>query len=269
MLPLVDPCRTLWKDRFLVARLARRDIHARWRGSALGPLWAVGVPLALLGVYTFVFSTVLGGRWDSAGSEAAPPFALVLFAGLVVFQIFAETVQPAAGLIRANAVLVKQVVFPLEILPAVGLVVALFHAAMSMVVFAAVYLLLVGVPPARVAMLPLAMLPIPFLAVGVAWFVAGLGAYLRDTMQIVPVLVMMVMFLCPVFYPVEAVPEGWRFVVLANPLSVSVGAARAALFDAPMPSIGEWVVAFALALAVFDLGFRFFRRVRTGFADVV
>jgi lipopolysaccharide transport system permease protein len=113
------------------------------------------------------------------------------------------------------------------------------------------------------------MLPIPFLAVGVAWFVAGLGAYLRDTMQIVPVLVMMVMFLCPVFYPVEAVPEGWRFVVLANPLSVSVGAARAALFDAPMPSIGEWVVAFALALAVFDLGFRFFRRVRTGFADVV
>lgn len=264
----LEPYRTLWRHRALIGRLAGREIAARWRGSILGPLWAVAVPLLLLSVYTFVFATVLKTRWPMPEGVSAP-FSLILFSGLVVFQLFAETVNASPSLIRGNPVFVKQVVFPLEILPAVSLVVALFNAGVSALVLAAGYLLLHGIPPASAAWIPLVVLPVPFLTLGLAWLLASIGTFLRDAVQAAAILTTVTMFLSPIFYSLESVPELYRKLLWANPLTPVFVQLRGALFLGHGP---DWIalgVCLLVSVAVFHAGFRFFRASQHAFADVV
>ncbi|MDZ4829026.1 MAG: ABC transporter permease [Phycisphaerae bacterium] len=265
---LVDAVRTLWTHRFLAFRLAERDISSRWRGSLLGPLWGIASPLLLLAVYSFVFGLIFKSRWPSVG-DRSPPFALVLFSGLILFQLFSETVNAAPGVVRGNASFVKQIVFPLEILPFVGLLVAMFNAGVSSLVLLAGYLILFGIPPLTVLWLPVIALPLPFFALGVAWFLAALGTFVRDTVQITALLTTILMFMSPVFYSLDGVPESYRAVVRWNPLTTIINDGRAALFFDVAPSPWPLVLATLGSLAAFELGFRFFRHMKDGFADVV
>jgi lipopolysaccharide transport system permease protein len=262
------PLQSLWHHRALAYRLAARDVAARWKGSYLGPLWTILTPLFLLGVYTFVFGTVLKGRWP-ASDGTQPPFALVLLSGLVLVQLFGETVNVASGVIRGNVSFVKQVLFPLEILPFVSFLVALFHAAMTGALLLVFYAALYRPPPLAAAWLPLLLLPVPLVTLGVAWFVAALGAYMRDTAQLTAVFVSVMMFLSPVFYAIESVPERLRFLIAWNPLTPVIVGVRSVLFDSTLPPMLPWFVALAVSAAVFHLGFLFFRRTREGFADVI
>ncbi len=269
-MPVLGALRSLWNHRALIARLSRRDISARWRGSFLGPLWAVAMPLFLLAVYSFVFSTILKGRWaPAAEGQPAPPFAIVLFTGLILFQLFSETINASPGIVRTNATFVKQVVFPLEILPVVAFVGALFQTLVSALVLAAGYVILWGLPPASSLWLPLAILPLPFLTLGLAWLLAAIGAFVRDTAQVAALLTTILMFLCPIFYPLDAVPQAYRFLVLWNPLSVVVSGARAALFGGPAPGLAEIAISTAVSLVFFELGYRFFCRTKEAFIDAV
>ena len=171
----------------------------------------------MLVVYTFVFSVVFNARW-SAGSDSKTEFALVLFAGLIVFNLFAECANRAPGLILANVNYVKKVVFPLEILPWVALGSAMFHAMISLGVWLAAYVLLFGLPHVTALFLPLVFLPLAFFIMGVSWALASLGVYLRDVSQFVGILTTVLMFLSPIFYPVTALPEAYRSFLLLNPL---------------------------------------------------
>lgn len=265
---IVEPFSSLWSNRSLIARLAGREISARWRGSVLGPIWAIAAPLLLLSVYTFVFATVLKTRWPMPEGTSAP-FSLILFSGLVVFQLFAETINASPSLIRSNPVYVKQVVFPLEILPATTLAVALFNAGVSAVVLAVGYLILHGRPPLSVLWLPVVLLPVPLLALGLAWFLASLGTFLRDTVQIAAILTTVLMFLSPIFYSIDAVPEAYRTLIWSNPLSVVLVQARDALFHGRGPALLPYAISLGLAFVAFVLGFRFFRATKDAFADVV
>jgi lipopolysaccharide transport system permease protein len=259
---------SLWRNRGLIHASAKREVLGRYRGSALGLLWSFFNPLLMLAVYTFVFSVVFKARWNT-GSDSKTEFALVLFAGLIVFNLFAECINRTPGLILANPNYVKKVVFPLEILPVVGLLSALYHALISLGVWLVAYVVLFGVPHATALLLPLMVVPFGLFIMGVSWALASLGVFLRDVAQIIGLITTVLMFLSPIFYPATALPEDYRHFLYLNPLTPVIEQTRDVLFwgkspDFPMLGI-YWLASGLIAW----LGFAWFQRTRKGFADVL
>ena len=259
---------SFWRNRSLLKILVQREVVGRYRGSMMGILWSFFNPVLLLAVYTFVFSVVFKARWNG-GSDSKAEFALILFAGLIVFNLFAECVNKAPALILINVNYVKKVVFPLEILPWVPLGSALFHAAISLGVWLLVYLAVYGMPPATALLLPLVMLPLPLLIAGLCWLLAALSVYLRDIAQFVGILTTVLMFLSPIFYPPAALPEDYRHLLLLNPLTTAIQQVRDVLFwgKLPDPAALAWYLLGSAAIAWG--GFAWFQKTRKGFADVL
>lgn len=258
---------SLWHHRQLIHALVTREILGRYRGSALGILWSFVNPLFMLAVYTFVFSVIFKGRWSSEGGRAE--FALVLFAGLLMFNIFSECLNRAPLLILGNISYVKKVVFPLEILPWIVFGAALFHAFVSISAWLFFYLVMFGIPHATIFFFPLLFFPLALLTMGVTWFLASLGVYLRDTAQIINVLTTIWMFLTPVFYPISAVPEQYRPVIYCNPLAYIVEQSRNLLFFGKGMEWGAFSLLMVCAALIAWLGFFWFQKTRKGFADVI
>src|SRR5690606_15495849 len=144
---------SIWLNWNLIETSAKREVIGRYRGSFLGLMWSFFNPLLMLAVYTFVFGAVFKARWGT-GSDSKTEFALVLFAGLIVFSIFSDCINRAPGLILNNPNYVKKVVFPLEILPFVSLLSAFYHASISLAVWFVAYFVLEGSPHATVLYLP-------------------------------------------------------------------------------------------------------------------
>jgi lipopolysaccharide transport system permease protein len=260
----------------LTINLIQREIAGRYRGSVLGIIWSLLTPLFMLAVYTFVFGTVFGARWadESAasgrhGEHSTAEFAIILFAGLIVFQLFAEVINRAPTLILSNANYVKKVVFPLEILPVVALGSALFHAGVSLLVLLAFRLAVLGDVPLTALLLPIVLVPFCLMVLGLSWFIAALGVYYRDINQFLGTLVTALMFLSPIFFPVSALPEWIRAWVALNPITFPVEEARAVLIFGRMPDIPGLVIYMAAGLAIAVLGYMWFEKTRKGFADVL
>jgi lipopolysaccharide transport system permease protein len=259
---------SLWRNRSLLVVLTKREVIGRYRGSFLGILWSFFNPVFMLTVYTFVFSVVFKARW-SAGSESKTEFALVLFAGMIVFTLFSECVNRAPGLILSNANYVKKVVFPLEILPIVTLGAAGFHLLVSAAVWLIFYIIFFGVPHLTVLLLPLVLLPLVLFTLGVSWILASLGVYLRDAGQIIGVLTTALLFLSPIFYPVNALPERYQAFLNLNPLTPVIEQTRQILVWGKLPNLAFWAAAMAVGAMVAWLGFVWFQKTRKGFADVL
>lgn len=259
---------SFWRHRELTYALIKREVVGRYRGSFMGILWSFFNPLFMLAVYTFVFSVVFKARWGG-GSDSKTEFALVLFAGLMVFNIFSECINRAPGLILANANYVKKVVFPLEILPWVGLGAALFHGLISLMVWLVAYLVLFGVPHATVLYLPLIILPLVLFIMGLSWFLAALGVYLRDVSQFIGVITTVLMFMSPVFYSAEALPEQYRGLLYMNPLTPAIEQARVVLYWGQAPEPGLLLICLLVSASMAWLGFAWFQKTRKGFADVL
>ena len=252
----------------LLWQFARREISGRYRGSLIGFGWAVLNPLLLLAVYTFVFSVVFRMRWDGPVADRTS-FALVIYAGLIVHGFFAECMTRAPLLIVENRNLVKKVVFPLQILPWTVLVVASFHFLLGVVLIALVVLAKTGTVPAAMIALPLIILPLALFALGFAYAFSALGVYLRDLGQLVGFFALTLLFLSPVFYPVSAVPEAWRWVITLNPIATFIELTRGALLFGTWPGAGPLVAMWACGFGAAWLGFYWFQRTRKGFADVL
>ena len=259
---------SLWRNRSLVRALVEREVVGRYRGSFMGILWSFFNPVLMLLVYTFVFSVVFKARWN-AGSDSKTEFALVLFAGLMVFNLFSECVNRSPTLIIANANYVKKVVFPLEILPWVSLGSALFHTLVSLGVWVLAYVIFFGVPHVTVLLLPIVFLPLILLIMGVTWSLAALGVYLRDISQFVGILTTILMFLSPIFFPASALPEKYRAVLLLNPLIPVIEDTRNVLFWGKAPDLIMLLVYVVASAMIAWLGFAWFQKTRKGFADVL
>lgn len=259
---------SFWRNRALILVLIRREVLGRYRGSIMGVLWSFLNPMCMLAVYTFVFSFVFKARWGTGGGSKAE-FALILFAGLIVFNFFAECVTRAPGLILANANYVKRVIFPLEVLPWSNAGAALFHAAVSLLVWVIFYCVGWGIPHPSALLLPIVLLPLALLVMGLSWILAALGVYLRDVSQIMGLLTTILMFLSPIFYPSTALPERFRPFFLLNPLTPAVEQAREVLIWGRMPDWKLLGVYFIVGLLTAWLGFAWFQKTRKGFADVV
>ena len=258
-----------WRHRALIQILAWRDISGRYRGSLFGSLWSLLTPLLMLGVFTFVFGVVAPTRWPGAQDQGIGMFALRLLAGMVVHALLSEVLNRAPTLVTTQPNYVNKVVFPLEVLGWVALLTALFHAAMALILLLVLDGLFgTGFSATQLA-LPLVLAPFALLLLGLCWMFAALGVYLRDLAQLVGPLVMVTMFLGPVFYPRSALPEGLRPWVALNPITVPIEQFRRVLFQGAWPDWTELMLYGAAAVAVYLLGWGAFRALKKGFADVL
>ena len=259
---------TFWGNRALIFLLARREVLGRYSGSILGVFWSFINPLLMLAVYTFFFSIVFKAEW-ATGRDSRSEFALILFSGLMVFNIFSECLLRAPTLILSNVNLVKKVVFPLEILSWVNLMTAFFHFFISLNVWCVVYFVFFRTFHLTVFMMPLILLPLAFFTIGFSWFFASLGVYIRDLPQLMGTLISILMFLSPIFYPATKVPDSYRFYLNFNPLTPAIEMSRDLMFFGKVPDFFSFFYFLIIGLLIAFLGFTFFQKTRRGFSDVL
>jgi lipopolysaccharide transport system permease protein len=265
----IGPFYHLYQHKDLLRQFMRRDIEGRYKGSLLGMIWSFINPLVMLIIYSFIFSIVFKARWRPQGEANLGEFAITLFAGLIAFNIFSETVNRAPGLIIANPNYVKKVIFPLEILPVSTLGATLFHGLISVVILISGKLLIMGTLSPMILLLPLVILPLLWLTLGLSWILASLGVFLRDTGYAIGIITQILFFMSPIFYPIEAIPQKYRFVLRINPLSGILENFRYILIWDRLPDLGGWFIQVFISLAIFVIGYMWFMKTKPGFADVV
>jgi lipopolysaccharide transport system permease protein len=259
---------TIWRNRYLIYQMSKREIIGRYKGSTVGLLWSFLTPMMMLAVYTFVFSVVFKARWIG-GSDSKTEFALVLFAGLIIFNLFAESASRAPSLIVSNVNYVKKVIFPLEILPVITLISALFNLLISLIVWLLFYLIFFGIPSAQLLLLPIVILPFILLTLGICWFLASLGVFFRDIAQFIGIAINILMYLSPIFFPVTALPVELRQFMLLSPLTSVIEQARNVMIWHRGLDWLAWGEYMGLSLVIAMLGFAWFQKTRKGFADVL
>lgn len=252
---------------YLYSQMVRRDIERRYKATAGGLLWAIIQPVMMIGIYTVVFGLIFQPRWPSVASSW--DYVLILFLGKIPYLFLTESFASAASSMRSHANLVKKAVFPLAILPGVSLGSAAYHAMIALLVWVVFHIFIKGEIPFSVVLLPLIWLPLMMVTLGVSWFLAALGAYFRDTDQVVGTFNVALMFLSPIFYPMASVPPVLRQVMELNPLSYAIESSRALLLWPDKLDLIHYPLHLFIAAVVMTLGFLFFRRMRSGFADAI
>ena len=261
--------RNLWQHRGLIRQFTRREIEGRYRSSVLGFGWSFVTPLVLLLIYTFVFGVVFQARWPGTRTNGLSEFGLVLFAGLTAFNIFSECLLRASGLIVGVPSYVKRVVFPLEVLPVSVLGSALFHAAISLAVLLIAQAFITGGLHLSLVALPFAALPLVFLSLGLAWFLSSLGVFLRDLGYAMTLIVQILFFVTPIFYPLEQVPPSLQLVIGLNPLTPVVENFRRCIFGSVPVQWSELALWTAGTGVMMMFGYAWFMRTKKAFADVI
>lgn len=259
----------LWPYRGLIGQMTWREFHQRYRATSLGILWALAQPLLMLAVYTFVFSVVFQARLGGRSDESRIDFALAIYSGLVVFNLFAGSLTQAATSIASQPNYVKKVVFPLQTLP---VSIALSNAILAMInlgLLCAFSLIFRGALPLTAVCIPLILVPALMLSLGLSFFLASLGVYVRDVVHVVAIVLQVLFFMTPIFYSIERLPAAMQAAIRLNPLSPLVESARAALLWGEWPSWGWFLLALCLSALVLQVGYAWFVKTRGGFADVL
>lgn len=263
--------RSLVRNRQLISQMTKREVIGRYKGSVMGLLWSFLNPIFMLLVYTFFFSVVFKARWGvvEGVEESKTQFAVVLFVGMIVHGLFAEALNRSPALITNNVNYVKKVIFPLEILPVINLGAALFHSLISLMVLLTAFVIFNHYLHWTVIFIPLVLLPLLIISLGFSWMLASLGVFLRDVGQTIGLVTTVMMFLAPVFFPITAIPEQYRTIIMANPLTFIIEQAREVLIWGHTP---DWLgigIYTLVASIITWIGFYWFQKTRKGFADVL
>lgn len=259
---------SLLRHRGLLCELVKRDFLGRYQGSMLGIAWSLFNPLLMLAIYTFVFSIAFNARWGT-GDESNLSFATVLFSGMIVHGFFAECLNRAPGLITGNPNYVKKVVFPLEIMSLTTLLSALLHFCVSFAVLLVFCLLSGTTVHAGTLLVPVVLIPLILMSLGLSWMFASLGVYLRDLAQVVGMITTSALFLGPIFYPIEALPDSYQAVLKWNPITLPVLQLRDVMLWGKPVQWDLWLMSLAFGAVVCQIGYWWFQKSRRGFADVI
>ena len=258
---------SLWQHRNLVLELTKREFSGRYRGSFGGIVWSFAQPLFLLTVYTIAFGVILKARWSFAGGTAE--YALMLFAGLIVFNAFSECLSKSTTLVTDNPNFVKKVIFPLELLPVITVATALIHALIGVTVWFLGYALLFGTPKSTAILFPIILACFAPVLLGMGWLLSAIGVIVRDISQLTGMLSHTLLFLTPIFYSIEAAPPMIQNILMLNPLTYLVEQFRLILFYGQVPALKGLAVYLLLASLFAWVSLVFFRRLRPDFADMV
>ena len=254
--------------RHLIFELARREISDRYAGQSFSRFWTIGHPLILLGTYVFVFGFIFKARMG--GTEDQPfDYTIYLLSGLIPWLTFQESMSKAGSLIVANANVVKQVIFPIEVLPVKSVVSTLMS---QVVLLGGLGLLIVT----RYFTLPATWLLLPFLLVlqilamiGLSFALSAVGAYFRDTKDVVQVFNTVGIYFLPAIYLPGAMPRGFEYLLLLNPFSHLIYCFQDALYFGAISHPYSWVILVVLSLVSFVSGHRLFKRLSTMFGNVL
>ena len=263
----------LLHNRDLILQLLKRDILERYRGSNLGLLWSLVYPVFMLLIYMFVFGVVFKMKWGVApgqgGTQTDVPFGVIMFSGLVLHAFLGECLTRSSTLITGNQQYVKKVVFPLPVLSIVCIGAALFHLIAGLFILL-IFMMFAGVLPGiTILYAPIVLLPFIVLMLGVSWLLSSICVFIRDIAQLMSVLVTVLLFLAPIFYPLSIVPEPYQLWMYLNPLTAIVEQFRAVTLFMQQPDWFILGIYYIVAFSVFVIGLSFFERTKGAFADVV
>jgi lipopolysaccharide transport system permease protein len=261
--------RSTWRHRALIYQLARKDVVGKYKGSMCGLAWSFISPLFMLAIYKICFTEVFHARWGIDASEGKGQYATALFAGLILHTAFAECISRGSQLVTDNANYVTKVIFPLEILPWVSSMTAVYHALASLVVLAAFSLIFTGHIAGTFLLFPVVYLPLVLLCTAVGWLLASLGVYVRDIGQMTSLIVIAMMYTAPVFFPLDMVPQGIRSIMHYNPLTFLIVEARKVLLWGQWPDWLGLAAYTGCALLACWLAYAWFQHTRKGFIDVL
>lgn len=264
------PYLILSRHRYLIWQLTKREVVGRYRGSFLGLFWSLIYPLVMLMIYTVVFGMIFPAKWPLLDENAQTgAFAVVLFCGLIPHAFFSEALVRSPGLIVGNPSYVKKFVFPIEVLPWVTVLAGIFHLLAAYLMLLIFYVLVFNEFHVGLLVAPVVVLPLMVLAVGVSWILAAVGVYLRDIGQIINMVVTALLFLSPIFFPLEVVDEPLRGLMYFNPLTLVVDQFRALVMVGTLTAVRELAIYLGISIVVAALGLALFQKARRGFGDVI
>ncbi len=270
-LPGTHFLRILVRNRSLIYQLARRDFEMRYVGSVAGWLWGLIHPLVLLGIYTFVFMYAFGVKLPAG--EVTDNYPLFLFAGMLPWLLFSESLQRSAGALPEYANLIKKSVFPSEVVPLTIFLSNLISHFLGLALLVVGTGLWVGQWSWTIIVIPALLVLLGMLTVGLSWFAAGLHVYLRDTAQVLTVLLTVWFWLTPIFLYEDILRNQFdgrlRFLLHYNPMTYVVRSYRETFLGNALPAWSDWAAFAAFAVVTFVLGGLFFRYSKRGFADVL
>lgn len=253
---------------YLFTHLVKTDIARRYQGSVLGLLWALLVPLIMLTIYTVIFSEIFSAKWNvETGNKFE--FAMMLFCGLSLYNMFADVLGRSVGLIEQNQNYVKKVVFPIEILPAVITASALFNCLISFLILIFANAVINSGFFITALQAPLVLLPHIAFCMGIAYLFSAISVYLKDMANLVGILTTVCMYISPVFFPLSAVPESFRFLMMLNPMTYTIENMRNVIIYGQSINLGYFAISIGAAILFFLIGRWIFMRAKTGFADLL
>jgi len=258
--------RVLRERRSLIYQMVRRDFEQRFVGSAAGWLWTLIHPLVLLVSWVFVFQFCLKVPPPPGAGDS---YTLFLFCGYLPWMLFQETVQRSANSLVEQSNLITKTVFPAEIIPVTLFLSSLASHGCALLVAVAMVRWMTGHFSVLILLLPLYTVLLGLFAVGIGWLAASLQVFLRDTAQLVVVLLTGWFWLTPIFIDESYFPPPARFLVKYNPLALVVKGYRQRLMTYELPQPQDLLTLAAVSLAVFFIGGMFFRHLKRGFADVL
>jgi lipopolysaccharide transport system permease protein len=256
--------RELWQQRELVAILAQRDIRLRYRQTVLGVAWAVLQPLLTALVIALLF-----GRWAGLSQHSTLPYALVTFAALLPWQLFASAVSNASTSVVGSQAFVTKVYFPRLAIPLAAVGSSLVDFAVSSVMLVAMMLVYAVAPGATIVGLPLFGALALLCALAVGLWLAALNVAYRDVRYVIPFMLQLWLFATPIAYPVSIVPAEWRVLYDLNPMAVVVEGFRWALFGDTAPTLRATLVCTLESFALLVGGVAYFKRMETRLADII
>lgn len=253
----------------LFRALHRRELASRYRDSFLGSLWMAITPLLMLALYTFVFGVIFKSRWEGIGDGGIGTYAIVLFSGLLLHGLLADTLGRAPRLMLEEPNYVTKVVFPLELLGWVNMMTAVVHYLVGLTILLVVIAIVMPPLSLTVLWLPLIIAPYMLYLVGIGWALSAIGVYLRDLFLLMNTIISLLLFLSPIFYTRDKAPAGMGKWLILNPLTVPVEQARAILFKHQVPHFATLAWYALGGVVVYLLGLLIFQKLRRGFADVM
>jgi lipopolysaccharide transport system permease protein len=265
-----NPFFTLYRHRDLVVQFTQRELELRHKGSRLGHLWSILKPLSMLVLYVFIFGKIFNGKFGVIANESTFDYALGIFMGLSLFNVIGEVIGAAPLLIINQPNFVKKVVFPLEVIPLSNVVTSVYHSFLSLILLLAIAPFShSGVSWQGALALPILVLPLAFMALGIAWGLAAVGVFLRDVSQLVPFVSTAIMYGSAVVYSPSRLPAAFRPILRFNPLLQVIDEARSIVLWHMAPHYAHIAYSYLAAAVMLAAGYAVFSILRPYFAEVI
>jgi lipopolysaccharide transport system permease protein len=267
-IPLWQPVMALINEHSgLIRSMVRRDLTNRYKGSVMGLAWAFITPAVQIVIFTVIFQGIFNAKFGEQGGYLN--YGLHLFCGLLPWIAFSDGIQRSTISLIENVNLVKRVVFPIEALPVNVALSALVNQLIGTIILIVAALILEHTVRPTILLVPLLLAPQLLATIGLGWLMASLGVFIRDMPQFNQLAITTWMYLTPIFYPENMIPERFAWAVYLNPMALLIRSYRRILLEGRMPDWRGLMITLVFALICFIFGYWWFERTKKAFADVL